>query len=418
MNRQLAEQYFKRADRHYRAGEYSEALPLLNVLDSAFPDSKNVLFARARCLAQLGKTNQARTILERLVEEFEAPRAAALLAQLDATSAAESFGDLDEALNAAPFANVKYVAPPKEGLRLPVVLTVIVAFGALAIGFAVLFDLATRRMNLVQDDVPVIDVAEAQSRRRTELHERRLEQAQSPTPHAGYVHSEEVWRLTADENGVPDWKPGVYLDVRCVGPEPWRTIDVYLPMAYQEKPDALFPTLTITMPRPKVHGFLDLEKWAERQEVILIALNSSSNRTHHLNWKAQDAAINTLLATMRIDTRLGFATGTSGGAQTALLLAYRYPENIAGVVMMARGGDWETVRGVSSELRIAFLNGNTDFNHDEVTEVAAYFRQRGNEVRRQVFPGGHRSAPTALLTQMLDWVVSDARRDLGVPIPQ
>lgn len=70
MDHQEAAQLYKRSDRHYRAGEYDEALALLDALTEAFPNDKSLLFARARTLAKLRRSAEALIIAERLVEEF------------------------------------------------------------------------------------------------------------------------------------------------------------------------------------------------------------------------------------------------------------------------------------------------------------------------------------------------------------
>lgn len=411
MNKKLAEQYFVRARDFFERKKFGEALPLLDILDEAFPNSKSVIYARGRCLAAMGRVDEARSIGEYLVDVHGAHRGQALLAQLEneGEGAAEAGGPWDTNLDGGLARGAGTRLRPAARKGLSVTWTFILVFGVVSISGVSAY---RYRAFGAPNDVAALDPEEL--RRTLESGRRareagRLTRAEARSTAAGQVRPEAEWRLTAID-GVPDWKSGVYKNVPSVG-APERTINVYLPMAYDEKVDALFPTLAITMPGGNP-GFLQLEDWAERREVILIALNSSRNAWHSTNYIAQDAAINTVMPTMRIDERLGFAIGTSGGAQTAWWLAVRYPENVAGIVMMAQGGYRKYM--ISPHTRVAYINGRDDWNHDFITEMVGRVRANGNEVRRKVIPGGHITAPLHLRIEMLDWMLSAARRDFGL----
>jgi len=73
---------FKKADALYNNGGYTDALELLDALDVEYPDTKNIIYARARCHAQLGDTATAITLCEICVEKWGAPRAKELLDEL------------------------------------------------------------------------------------------------------------------------------------------------------------------------------------------------------------------------------------------------------------------------------------------------------------------------------------------------
>src|SRR5262249_44703519 len=81
--------------------------------------------------------------------------------------------------------------------------------------------------------------------------------------------------------GGPAWRPGIYRDLPCMGSwfEPWqgpRTVDVYLPMSYATNMERQFPVLAITMTAFN-QGFRGFEEWAEKNDVLLVVVNSSCN---------------------------------------------------------------------------------------------------------------------------------------------
>jgi len=78
MNSQDAKDQFSVADAYYRRGRYSEALTLLDELNSAFPNTANILFPRARCMRRLGRTEEALQICDVLTKQFNDKRGAKL----------------------------------------------------------------------------------------------------------------------------------------------------------------------------------------------------------------------------------------------------------------------------------------------------------------------------------------------------
>ena len=58
---------FREADELYRTKEYERALVVLNELDEKYPNQKNVLFPKARCLYQLRRLNEALEICRELI---------------------------------------------------------------------------------------------------------------------------------------------------------------------------------------------------------------------------------------------------------------------------------------------------------------------------------------------------------------
>lgn len=84
MDAQESKQKFKQADQLYREGRYQEALGLLDELNRAHPNAKNVLYPAALCLEKLGRANEALPICEQLIQQFQDPRAEKLKAKITA----------------------------------------------------------------------------------------------------------------------------------------------------------------------------------------------------------------------------------------------------------------------------------------------------------------------------------------------
>ena len=83
MERREAKEKFRRSDDLYRTEKFAEALAVLDELGAAFPHTKNILFPRARCLARLGRTEEAMAACDTLIAEFNYGRARKLRAELE-----------------------------------------------------------------------------------------------------------------------------------------------------------------------------------------------------------------------------------------------------------------------------------------------------------------------------------------------
>lgn len=76
---------FRKADELYRAERYVEALTLLDALDAEFPNQKNVLFPKARCLYHLRQFEEALSICQDLVLHHGDAKAQKLIERIKAT---------------------------------------------------------------------------------------------------------------------------------------------------------------------------------------------------------------------------------------------------------------------------------------------------------------------------------------------
>jgi len=410
MNKTLAERYFQEADRQFREGRFEDALATIAVLDEAFPNKKNVMFAKARCLGAMGNAVAAIRLCDQILERYDAPRAQRLKEQLIAGE------------DVAPIVEVtkRERSALRRQRRLRVAryaVSAVVFAGLLAsVGVAAAYRYGIETMGTATDAPSAEALEGAIAEHRRNLEEERLAEANAPTEQPGQLIPEHVWRATAVD-GIPDWKPGAYRQVPCVN-APDRTIDVYVPMAYQEKPEATFPGLMISMPGGNP-DFLNLEDWAESREVVLIAINSSRNGTFKNNHIAQQRMYETVLPNMRIHQKLAFAIGASGGARTNWNAICRDPDYFAGIVMIAFPASSDVCERIPSRVRVAFLHGDEDFNADGVYYSIPRVKANGNEVQHYVHQGDHGAwPPHETIVQVLDWMVSEGRADYGLAQPQ
>ena len=82
MQRHTAQNKFGQADQLFQQSRFDEALSLLDELEQAFPNSPNIMYPRARCLVEIGETNEAMDLLDELVLQFQHEEAMQLKAEL------------------------------------------------------------------------------------------------------------------------------------------------------------------------------------------------------------------------------------------------------------------------------------------------------------------------------------------------
>jgi thioredoxin-like negative regulator of GroEL len=113
MDKRQAGELFQKAQQLYKEGQYEQALRLLQQLDKAHPNTPNLLFPRALCLARLGRTDEAHALAQELVNDFGDARAEKLLQELEQQASHEPVDlsdmqalrhvlDMDIPLSAAP----------------------------------------------------------------------------------------------------------------------------------------------------------------------------------------------------------------------------------------------------------------------------------------------------------------------------
>jgi hypothetical protein len=73
---------FKHADQMFREKNFPAALETLDELDKEFPDTKNVIYPRAMCLARVGRFDEALDLCRQLKVEFGDPRGETLMTKI------------------------------------------------------------------------------------------------------------------------------------------------------------------------------------------------------------------------------------------------------------------------------------------------------------------------------------------------
>lgn len=405
---------FNAAQRFFSEGDFDHALVLLKELNAEFPNTKNVLLALARCYAELKDFDNAVPLCETCIRHWNAPRAASLLAsikkeqeQSDEVQIEEV--ELDTGLSAAFEAQA---VPPKtlaEKLTKPILLLVAAVSVVAGIVFGV---------QKIFEFEPDTGVSSDEFQRA--LDERRghttakIEQHISERP--GQIIPEHVWRQTAIDDR-PDWRPGIYQKVPCGdahirmpdGSIIPRDIDVYIPMAYQERPNEWFPVVTINW-SSRNPGFQGLERWAEKNDVILVTFNAIANKFYKIKDNTQDAALYVIVQSMRAN--MAIALGMSGGAASCWEMICRYPDNFAGVVMMAMS-DGHNDCMIPNNVRVGYIYGQSDHNRKAIERKIPQLEGAGFRVRSKVVRGGHVTGPLSAREEMLTWILEDVRAELG-----
>lgn len=78
MKQDDAREKYERADSMYRDGDYLGSLVLLEELDKHFPDKKSVMLSRARCFYKLRRYDEALTICDDILANYDYPLADSL----------------------------------------------------------------------------------------------------------------------------------------------------------------------------------------------------------------------------------------------------------------------------------------------------------------------------------------------------
>lgn len=195
-------------------------------------------------------------------------------------------------------------------------------------------------------------------------------------------------------------EPGAHKRLPCAK-DPKLTFDLYLPKAYAEpaKPgDRGFPALFLSAPH-KNPGFRGLEKWAERNGVILVTFNDSENGPTDAVIKVQDAVLGSVTG-LRIHPTLRFASGFSGAGVASMVLASRKPREFAGIVVHCHS----LAPKLPKTTAIAYLARYQDEFLGYVGFLGAADEERGegNYVHESFSPGGHDWAPRENFERALD----------------
>ncbi|MFP6598377.1 MAG: tetratricopeptide repeat protein, partial [Candidatus Hydrogenedentota bacterium] len=81
MNANDASAQFKEAEKLFEANRVEDAMAILDKLDALYPNTGNLVYARARCLVAVNRFSEAGSLCLRLRDEFNDARATELLLQ-------------------------------------------------------------------------------------------------------------------------------------------------------------------------------------------------------------------------------------------------------------------------------------------------------------------------------------------------
>lgn len=199
-------------------------------------------------------------------------------------------------------------------------------------------------------------------------------------------------------------KAGFSNNIPSVG-APDRTFDLFIPAAYMKDTARAFPILFISSPG----GTPDVKKysaWAERQGVIVVGFNSSRNGPTDNNVQAQETALKTVEPALRLHACLRFAAGMSGGAQASWVLATRYPNAFAGLLMMGQCG-FDNLP--PKHVAVAYIHGDKEPNYQFISSAHDRLKKAGNPLQRLIIPGGHVEANMDEQAKYLDWMLELGR---------
>ena len=73
MDAQLATSKFQQAEKLFQEKSYADALLILDELDNAYPNTRNILQPKAKCLVNLGRANEAEAICDNLLAQKPDP---------------------------------------------------------------------------------------------------------------------------------------------------------------------------------------------------------------------------------------------------------------------------------------------------------------------------------------------------------
>ena len=186
-----------------------------------------------------------------------------------------------------------------------------------------------------------------------------------------------------------DLKPGRNANL----PAGTYTWDCYLPKAYFDNPQATFPVFYLSSPEGFPVGFNNygIDPWAERNGIVVIGINDSSNKASDETCRgAQKAVMAAGDAALRLHPALRYAMGTSGGGARSVGLVGTAPERFAGVFVNVHSAG-----PPAKHIACVYVGGEADTVHAISAVRSAYesAKSNGNQVRFVADPGDHDAAP-------------------------
>lgn len=190
---------------------------------------------------------------------------------------------------------------------------------------------------------------------------------------------------------------------------PEQSYALYLPPNY---------TSTQTWPvlyafDPAARGKLPVERFREAAEEygwILVGSNNSRNGPMGRTMDAAKAMWKDTHERFAIDERQTYATGFSGGARVAILVASSCHDCIAGVIASGAGFPVEIKPSASTHFLVFATAGIEDFNLPEIKSLGETLTRAGVTNHIEVFVGRHEWPSTGLAMEAIEWLTLQAMK--------
>jgi dienelactone hydrolase len=195
--------------------------------------------------------------------------------------------------------------------------------------------------------------------------------------------------------------------------DPSQSYALYLPRAYVAT--RRWPILYCF--DPVARGAVPVELFSEAAEAhgfIVVGSNNSRNGPQDVINAALAAIWDDTQARFAIDPQRIYATGFSGGARVASILAMGM--RLAGLVGVGAG--FSPVIEPKASLPFAFFGiaGRDDFNYSELHELVKRLDAAGVPNHFEVFDGGHQWPPREVAARAIAWMQLQAMRAGRIPM--
>jgi len=205
-------------------------------------------------------------------------------------------------------------------------------------------------------------------------------------------------------------EPGQIVDPVVCRISPDQSYALYLPSSYS--PEKNWPILYGFDARQR--GRLVVELFREQAEELGVIIASSNNSRSDEAVDPNPAAMRAIWedthARFRVDPKRIYATGFSGGARAAVLLATARSGEVAGVIGVGAGFPKGWTPSSATPFAFYGLAAEGDFNYGELLKLDRALAELGLAHSFDSFPGTHDWPPVARCGDALGWLETLAIR--------
>lgn len=208
---------------------------------------------------------------------------------------------------------------------------------------------------------------------------------------------------TGSENPSPSAVQiaGQIHDVNCAA-DPSQSYALYLPSTYV--PSKGWPIIYFFDPGGRGRRPLELYKDVAEQYGFVMAGSNNSRNFGSDPSRSVNAVWQDTHQRFALDGRLTYASGFSGGARVAGLMAMSCAQcRMAGVIAHGAGYPTNGADG-KDKLLYFFAVGDQDFNWSEVVTIRRQREEQGLSYRVRTFSGPHQWAPAAVMQDAIEWL--------------